>query len=121
MKNPAKALGKYIANYGRTVTLSADGKTYSAPYRAFIQPLRYKNKMYLMGIRSKIGRIDQSHFLYIGPCEVGLTDVSAASRIKCGTDKYYIVKAETVWNGDKPFYNWAVIRTVIGEEVGQNG
>ena len=121
MKNPANALSKYIANYGRTVTLSADGKTYSAPYRAFIQPLRYKNKMYLMGIRSKIGRIDQSHFLYIGPCEVGLTDVSADSRIKCGTDKYYIVKAETVWTGDKPFYNWAVIRTVIGEEVGQNG
>ena len=31
MKNPAKALSKYIANYGRTVTLSADGKPTRLP------------------------------------------------------------------------------------------
>ena len=118
--NLAETLSRYIGKYGRTVTLSYDGKTFSEPYRAFIQPLRYKNKMYLMGIRSRIGCIDQSHFLYIGPAEVNLSSLTPNARIKCGDKKYFIVKSEDVFLKDQLFYNWAVLRAVIEPEEEEN-
>lgn len=34
--------------------------------RAFISPLRYKNKMYLYGVNTEIGYNSQGHYLYIG-------------------------------------------------------
>lgn len=115
-----KSLKKYIESYGTTVTLSSDGKVFGTPYRAFIQPLRYKNKMYLMGIRSRVGWIDQSHYLYIGPAEKDIVNLPSTARIKCQNENFYIVKAENVHIGDNVFYNWAVIRAVVEEPTEQS-
>lgn len=112
-------LKKYVEKYGTTVSLSSDGKVFGTPYRAFIQPLRYKNKMYLMGVRSKLGWIDQSHYLYIGPAEKDIAGLTSAARIRSQNENFYIVKAENVHLGDNIFYNWAVIRAVVEDQTAQ--
>ena len=112
-------LKKYVEKYGTTVSLSSDGKVFGTPYRAFIQPLRYKNKMYLMGVRSKLGWIDQSHYLYIGPAEKDVAGLTSAARIRSQNENFYIVKAENVHLGDNIFYNWAVIRAVVEDQASQ--
>lgn len=112
-------LKKYVDKYGTTVSLSSDGKVFGTPYRAFIQPLRYKNKMYLMGVRSKLGWIDQSHYLYIGPAEKDIASLTSAARIRSQNENFYIVKAENVHLGDNIFYNWAVIRAVVEDQASQ--
>lgn len=112
-------LKKYVEKYGTTVSLSSDGKVFGTPYRAFIQPLRYKNKMYLMGVRSKLGWIDQSHYLYIGPAEKDVASLTSAARIRSQNENFYIVKAENVHLGDNIFYNWAVIRAVVEDQASQ--
>lgn len=112
-------LKKYVEKYGTTVSLSSDGKVFGTPYRAFIQPLRYKNKMYLMGVRSKLGWIDQSHYLYIGPAEKDIAGLTSAARIRSQNENFYIVKAENVHLGDNIFYNWAVIRAVVEDQASQ--
>ena len=112
-------LKKYVEKYGTTVALSSDGKVFGTPYRAFIQPLRYKNKMYLMGVRSQLGWIDQSHYLYIGPAEKDIVSLTSAARIRCQNENFYIVKAENVHLGDSVFYNWAVIRAVVEDQTAQ--
>lgn len=112
-------LKKYVEKYGTTVSLSSDGKVFGTPYRAFIQPLRYKNKMYLMGVRSKLGWIDQSHYLYIGPAEKDVASLTSAARIRSQNENFYIVKAENVHLGDNIFYNWAVIRAVVEDQTAQ--
>lgn len=112
-------LKKYVDKYGTTVSLSSDGKVFGTPYRAFIQPLRYKNKMYLMGVRSKLGWIDQSHYLYIGPAEKDVASLTSAARIRSQNENFYIVKAENVHLGDNIFYNWAVIRAVVEDQASQ--
>lgn len=38
-----------IERYGRSVSLSMEDGWHSPQFRALIQPLRYKNKMYLEG------------------------------------------------------------------------
>ena len=112
-------LKKYVEKYGTTVSLSSDGKVFGTPYRAFSQPLRYKNKMYLMGVRSKLGWIDQSHYLYIGPAEKDVASLTSAARIRSQNENFYIVKAENVHLGDNIFYNWAVIRAVVEDQASQ--
>ena len=68
--------------HGQTMQYSQDGEAFSPPYRAFIQPLRYKNKMYLDGKHSEIGYIDTSYYLYLGPADIDVAGHGLVSRLK---------------------------------------
>ncbi len=98
---------------GREIELhSADG-TLLDRYKGFIQPLRYKNRMYLDGINTEIGFNSQGHYLYIGPPEIDLTEVQSGAYLSTGSVKYQIDRAEKVFRRDQPFYIWAIIRTIV--------
>lgn len=43
-----------IERYGRSVSLSMEDGWHSPQFRALIQPLRYKNKMYLEGVHTRL-------------------------------------------------------------------
>ncbi len=84
-------------------------------FKALIQPLRYKNKMYLDGVYTEIGFNSQGHYLYIGPPEIDLT-LAADSEFLCADSiSYQIDRAEKVYKGGKVFYIWAIIRTIVEE------
>ena len=100
--------------YGRKVNLCTENGIKQS-FRAMIQPLRYKNKMYLDGIYTEIGFNSQGHYLYIGPPEVDLTSVADGEYLSADTIKYQIDRAEKVYAGDKVFYIWAIIRTIVEE------
>ncbi len=100
-----------FAKLGRKVTLNDSGKTESC--KALIQPLRYKNKMYLDGVYTEIGFNSQGHYLYIGPPTPDLTLAGESARIECDSVSYRIDRAERVYNGNEIFYIWAIIRTIV--------
>lgn len=106
----AQKVKKYIDEYGRFVQYSQDGNAYTDPYKAFVQPLRYKNKMYLDGKHSEIGYIDTSYYLYIGPAEVNVLDNDISSRLKIGDKVYNFTHTEVISIGEEAVYVWAVIR-----------
>ena len=88
-----------LKSYGRKVNLCRiDGTTQS--FDALIQPLRYKNKMYLYGVNTEIGYNSQGHYLYIGPPDPDLTAAADGSYIYCLGEKYRIDRAEKVYNGN---------------------
>ena len=60
-------LKSMFEKYGQEVTLKTDDGWSSPIFGAFMQPLRYKNKMYLNGVNTVIGFNSQEHYLYIGP------------------------------------------------------
>lgn len=98
---------------GRRVSLlSPEGETLGE-YRAVIQPLRYKNKMYLDGVNTEIGFNSQGHYLCIGPPLPDLTAAPEGSRVLAGGVEYKIDRAEKFYAGEEPAYIWAVIREVI--------
>lgn len=107
-------IGAVLRTYGRRVAVS-DGTWRSMPFRAFIQPVRYKNKMYLQDARTEIGLADSDYFLYIGPSVHDIAGLSPAARIECGGEKYLIVKAEKIFVEDAPVYIWGVVRRVREE------
>lgn len=99
--------------YGRPVSFVSKDGIEATETKAFISPLRYKNKMYLYGVNTEIGYNSQGHYLYIGPPEIDLTAAEDGSYIRCMGEKYRIDRAEKVYNGEKPFYIWAIIRVMV--------
>ncbi|MBQ8766748.1 MAG: hypothetical protein IJZ16_08075 [Clostridia bacterium] len=102
---------KMLNKYGRSVYLSGSDGWESPVFRAFIQPLRYKTKLYLQGEHTPIGINKNDVYLYIGPATHDLTKLNESHRIHDrDNNKYMIDRAERIMVKDTIVYIWAVIR-----------
>ncbi len=108
------SLEKLFNQYGREVRLCTDDGWVSEIYHCFIQPLRYKNKMYLDGVNTPIGYNSQGHYLYLGPAMHDLSQVTDSSTwIAADGVKYKIDRSEKVYFGNEVLYVWAIIKTIV--------
>lgn len=101
-------ISKYV---GRDVYLTDADNWKSPMFKAQIQPLRYKNKMYLEGIPTPIGKNLSDFYTFIGPTEHDLSKLSDFGRVvdSDGT-KYIISHAEKVYAQNNIFYMWAILQ-----------
>lgn len=106
---------KLLKKYGREVKLCDQSGTKQS-CKAMIEPLRYKNKMYLDGIYTEIGFNSQGHYLYIGPPQMDLTLAADSEFLTADGTSYQIDRAEKVYNKGEVFYIWAIIRTIVEED-----
>ena len=96
-----------LKRYGNTVTVLRNGKREIA--RAFIQPLRKLNRLYLNDRYTPAGFFDNGYRLYIGDPRTAF-GCSDGTVIVCGGDRYSVVNAEHyIVNGDV-VYMWAILR-----------
>lgn len=91
---------------GDNVSVEYNGEKHSG--KAVIQPLLYKNKMYISGKDIPLGYLDQGHYLMIAPMDIGITDYRDTIVEDNGT-RYMIKRAEVVRSGDCDLYIWAVL------------
>lgn len=98
--------------YGKDMKIVFSDNSETPSFKAFIQPLRYKNKMYLYGVNTEIGYNSQGYYLYIGPPEYDLTK-DLDSIIHSNNVKYMIDRSEKVEFKGEIIYVWAIIRTVV--------
>lgn len=104
----------FFSDYGILVHLEDIDGYRGEYYKCFIQPLRYKNKMYLDGVNTAIGFNSEGHYLYIGPPEHDLTQVdSPETWLSIASEKYKIDRAEKVHFKDEVIYVWAIIRKMV--------
>ena len=103
----------FFQKFGRSVFLS-DGTGWHSPvYRAFLQPLRYKNKMYLEGTYTVLGKDPNSLYLYIGSAKHDVTRVPKGTRLTDVDGKQYLIqRAEKVCRGEAPYYFWAILKEI---------
>lgn len=99
----------YIRRIGRRVTLTfPDG--IETNDLCVIQPLRYKNKMYMEGVGTDLGREKDSYFLMFAPPGF-LPPGDLAGHVLA--DEHYtswsFVRRDTVLLGDEPAYDWVVL------------
>ena len=100
--------------YGQEATLTSDAGWSSPIFGAFIQPLRYKNKMYLNGVNTVIGFNSQGHYLYIGPPD---HDPGAEGcHIESNGKKFTVDRCEKVYVKNEIVYIWAIIREIVEVE-----
>jgi len=107
-----KDIRHVMERFGRQVRLCLPDGWSSENFGAFLQPLRYKNKMYLGGVNTSIGFNRGGYYLYMGPPEHDLTQLSREAWIQCGDERYTVDRAELVQSGDEPSHIWAIIRSV---------
>lgn len=108
----AQTLRGLMRRYGREATLHLPNGWSSWKYHCFLQPLRYKNKMYLEGTDTKIGYNGQGYYLYIGPPEQDLTKLDREAWVEIGGDKFAVSRGEKVFLNDEAVYVWAVLTSV---------
>ena len=93
--------------------LSAGGKFAVDRSGGFIQPLRYKNKMYLNGVNTVIGFNSQGHYLYIGPPDHDVSRLDSEQWIESNSQKFTVDRSEKVYFKNEVIYVWAIIREIV--------
>lgn len=105
------SIEKMLNKYGNSVFISGADGWKSPLFSAFIQPLRYKNKLYMTGDITPLGINRNSVYLYIGPARHDLTKLDKSYRIHDSENNTYIIdRAEKVIVKNNTLYIWAVIR-----------
>lgn len=106
-------IDKILKNFGSTIYIKNQSGWQSNVFNAFIQPLRYKNKLYLTGDFTPIGKNPQDVYLYIGPKDHNLIGLNSSYRICDANNNAYIIdRAENVMFKNEIIYVWAIIRKV---------
>ena len=106
-------LTSMFEKYGQNVVLKGPNSWTSSTYGGFIQPLRYKNKMYLNGVNTVIGFNSQGHYLYIGPPDHDLSTLSNDNWIEAEGKKFTVDRCEKVYLKNEVVYVWAIIREIV--------
>ena len=100
------AVGDTIKRYGSNVNILENGESTLA--RAVIEPLRYKNRVYVGGQYHIVGIKRTEKYLYIGPPEYTLTE--NLSVIEMNGSKYIVKRCELYYVKDFPVYVWAILQ-----------
>lgn len=105
------SIEKMLNKYGNSVFISGADGWKSPLFSAFIQPLRYKNKLYMTGDITPLGINRNSVYLYIGPARHDLTKLDKSYRIHDSENNTYLIdRAEKIAVKNNVIYIWAVIR-----------
>lgn len=104
-----KKLFETFANPVRIVSESTS--PYFAASYGFLQPLRYKNKMYVDTQMTEVGLDDDGRYVYIGLPTPLLTNNNTNDRfIEIGQQVFAVIRAENVVHKGKAVYVWAIIK-----------
>ena len=102
-----------LEKYGEKVTITTEDGTFST--MAIVEPLLYKNKLYLRGKQLPQGCFDNGNYLMIGQPDVKLP-VTGAAFVETKDRIFFLVKSETVNLEAKPVYVWAVLEPYVKPE-----
>ncbi len=95
-----------IKKYGSTTEVFTDDKRIVS--KAFVEPLRYKNKVYIGGEYHYLGFFKREKYLYIGTPDVELEENRTV--IRANGSKYIVKRCEKYFVNNLPIYNWAILQ-----------
>lgn len=113
---PSQQVKHELEQCGEMVCLGWEDGRRSPEYRALIQPLRYKNKMYLEGTQTPIGLNERGYYMYIGPADQEISARGGAFLLR-GEERYQIDRAERVTFRGETVYYWAILRNYTEAEA----
>ena len=99
---------KLFEKLGVQITVSNGENT--VIFNGFLQPLRYKNKIYLSGVPTELGYDGLNKYLLIAPCEVGESWLENKEyTIQCEGNTFSTDHCEPVYLGKNILYYWAIV------------
>ena len=103
------AVAGSIARLGGEVAITDDSCRRA---RAIVEPLRYRNRIYIGGEMHPLGKASREKYLFIGTPDISLQQ--NRSVIESVGGKYIVKRCETYFVRDKAVYVWAIL-TPYGE------
>lgn len=113
---PSRQIEKQLERCGAYMYLVKPDGRRVGPFRALIEPLRYKNKMYLEGTHTPIGFNERGYYMYIGPASRGF-EAREDQYLESGGIRYQIDRAEDVFFRGQVAYRWAILRNMTEAEA----
>ena len=104
------AVASSIARMGGEVAITAGDSCQNA--RAIVEPLRYRNRIYIGGEMHPLGQASREKYLFIGTPDISLQQ--NRSVIESVGGKYIVKRCETYFVRDRAVYVWAIL-TPYGE------
>lgn len=102
-----KRYERFLKKYGeKAVVLLSDEPN---EVYALIQPMRYKNKLYIEKTRTALGFKDSECFLYLGPAYPDFSGLELQTTVKSRDKVYSVSRADIVTLGGEKIYIWAVL------------
>ena len=106
-------LKKMLEVCGNRVTVFKQNGIEKTCY-AVIQPLLYKNKMYVEMQPSELGKTDDGCYKYLGPYDVIFSD---GDIIKFSGNRFVVQRSESVRFAGETLYVWAILRPYLSEDA----
>ena len=102
---------KLFEKYGVKMSyIVASSKKQSKDFFAFLQPLRYKNKLYLSGVPTELGYDGLNKYLLICPADIDLGNIDGINYRLCfGENAYGVDHYETIYASGEAIYIWAIV------------
>ena len=101
---------KFINKYGRSAETYDESGNLIQQTKCFIQPLRYKNKMYTQGTPTDIGYNYSGYYLLIAPPSFDAEAIGNRGYLTDNEKQYHIDRSEKIYFSTDVFYVWAVLR-----------
>lgn len=99
--------------YGRSMSIIDEESGEKIEFKGFLQPLRYKNKMYLNKVTTELSYTNTRKFLLLSPADISVETADGyESIIKVGDDEFCIDHSEKVYAKDTPVYSWSIVHQV---------
>ncbi len=105
--NIRKSVDRVLKAIGSEYLVNCDGV--ESKVIAVIQPMRYKNKLYIEMPRAELGFKDTECFLYLGSPSVDFTANGFNTVISSNSRSFNVSRAEQIKMGDETVYIWAVL------------
>ena len=96
---------KSIQTYGEDIAVINDDDTVLA--RAFVEPLRYSNVIYVGGEYKNIGLNYREKYLYVGIPDIPL--VENKTIVKRKDNEYLVKRVERYYVGEQIAYTWGIL------------
>ncbi len=106
-----KMILKLFEKRAQDIKVTIRQETYNI--KAFIQLMRYKNKMYIDLPMGEIGRRDNGCYLYIGPAEPNFSSDWNTTKVFFEGYAHRVKRAQMIYCDGKPFYIWAVLYRIV--------
>ncbi len=111
-----ESIKRMIEKYGCTMRVPGG----SEEWRAVIQPLRYRNKLYVEEVSVPAGMIDRAAYLYIGLPENDLTVYPRGTLFECCGEIMTLTHTEVTRINDRDEYVWAIFN-YYGKKESEGG
>lgn len=103
-------IDRQLNDHGTELTAKTENGDTLFVTRGILQPLRYKNKMYMQSVTTEIG-IESSDYLVLRvPAECELEKIERTGYITDGTNNYRLTKLVEYRYADELIYKWAVVK-----------